>query len=799
MSNKKTESKKKNNSKAKLYTCLKVIGVLLLIGIGTTIGLLASVSRDLPAWDAQQLSGAKTTFIYDQNEQLISNLHAEENRTEVSLSEIPDDLINAFIATEDVDFYDHQGINVRGIMRAVVRNIQDGDLTGQGASTITQQLARNAFLTFDKEWERKLQEIILAFKLESEYSKDEILAMYLNKVYFGAGAYGVQAAADTYFAKDVSDLTLEESALIAGLVQSPSSYNPFQHYDRAKARQEIVLNNMANVGFIDQNTANEAKAIELEFKKKTSGDKEYGFFVDGVIDEANQILTDLGYEDPTNMIYRSGLRIYTTMDSSLQRHAEEIFSNPNNFPNQTVAGELIQTGMVLLDHSNGEIKAVMGGRSYDQQRGLNRAINAHRQPGSALKPLAAYAPALEMNHMPYNVMDDSPISIKVGNDIFSPENHDKQYRGLITLRTALQYSVNTVAVQIVDEIGIRNSFEFLSSLGFEGLLDTPGHNDLGLSPLGLGSLTKGATPLEMAAAYGTVANRGVYAEPHFITRIIDDNGVELYNHNPQYKQVMSEESAWLLRDMMRTVVTSGTGTNFIIPDVYTAGKTGTSDDTRDAWFCGVSSKYSGAVWMGYDREHTMNNVYGGSHPALLLKSLVEKGHSNDNPPPSSKPNSIVHVTVCSKSGNLPSESCPEDEVITDYSLRSVVPTEQCDLHEMTYVCPESGKLAGQYCPDPELQSVIKKDEEEIEYCDIHTEATLPGMFSRTVSVCRDPSHEGQLYRANTPNQVQQGGCPEEYIEEVIIQPGEKLPYCPHPEHEVERKQTREVIEDIINN
>lgn len=797
-------SKKKTKSKIQLSTVLKVFGIVLLIGIGITIGVLASISRTLPAWDTQQLSGAKTTLIYDDKGQAVSKLHAEENRTEVTIDKIPQDLINAFIATEDRDFYNHRGVNYKGIIRALVRNVQSGDLTGQGASTITQQLARNAFLGFEKKWDRKLKEVILAYKLESKYSKEEILTMYMNKIYFGAGAYGVQAAANTYFSKDVSELTLEECALIAGLVQSPSSYDPFQFYDRAKARQEIVLDSMQASNFIDYETAEKAKATELKLKKSVGSGDKYGFFVDAVIEEAISILTELGYEDPNNTIYRSGLKIYTTMDSGLQAHADELFKNQNNFPNQSVAGETIQAALVLLDHSNGEVKAIMGGRAYEQRRGFNRATNAYRQPGSAIKPLAVYAPALELNYMPYYVLDDSPISYKIGNDIWSPENYDKKYRGLITMRTAVQWSVNTYAIQLLDQIGIRNSFDFLSSMGFE-LIDKPGHNDLGLSPLALGSLTKGATPLQMAAGYGAIANKGVYAEPYFISKIIDDRGIEIYKRTPQYKRIMAEETAWLMSNMLQTVVTSGTGTNFNIPGVFTAGKTGTTEKYMDSWFAGFSSQYAGAVWMGYDKQHTMSYVYGGGYPAMLLRSMVQKGHAVNNPAPPQKPSDIITVTICKKSGKLPSDSCPDDQLITEFSHKNFVPTENCDLHQMVYVCPDTKKLAGKYCPNPQVWSMVKVGEDSVspdrvptEFCDIHNDVTIPGMFSKTVYICRDPSHGGQLYRANIPNATQKGGCPNHNLEEVILQPGEQIPYCNHPEHQIERKKPNEVLNSIID-
>lgn len=795
----KTKQKKGKN----LKTILIIIGIIAFLGAGSIAGVFAYAARDLPAWDPQQLSGANTTFLYDNNGQIMSRLHAEENRTDINLDKVPQDLVNAFISTEDQDFYNHHGVNFKGIARAMVRNVQSRDLTGQGASTITQQLARNAFLSFDKQWERKVKEVILAFKLESAFSKDEIMAMYLNKIYFGAGAYGVQAAANTYFGKDVSELTLPECALLAGLPQSPNSYNPFQFYDRAKARQKIVLNNMLECNFINAETARAADETQLVFKKNNQSNTKYGYYIDAVVDEALDILNNLKiYDDPDNAIYRSGLKIYTAMDADLQSHAEKIYANPDNFPNQSIDGKQIQSAMVLIDHSNGEVKAIMGGRGYEQQRGFNRATSAYRQPGSSIKPITVYSPALENGYMPFYVLDDSPLSYKSGRSVWSPKNYDLKYRGLIAMRTAVQWSINTYAVQLLDEIGIRTGFDFGKSMGLE-LVDTPGTNDLGLAPLSLGGLTRGATPMQMAAAYGTLGNGGIYVKPHFIHKIVDANGIEIYNSQPEYNRVMSEQTAWLMGSMLQTVVNSGTGTNARVPGVVTMGKTGTSEEYKDSWFCGYTPGYSVAVWMGYDQEHTMNRVYGGGYPAKIFRSMLEVAHQNNNPQPRPMPSGIVNVKVCSKSGKLPSDTCPEDQVISDYSLKSAVPEDICDIHEYVYICPESGKLAAKYCPHPEMRAMVKTDEQShtpdkipTETCDIHNDPTITGIFSNEVYICRDSRHEGKMYRANLPNPMQTGGCPKEYLEKIIIRPGQNIPKCPLDDHQLVTKKAKDIIDDV---
>lgn len=780
--------------------------LLVLIGLGSFIGILAFVATDLPVWNEQQLTGANATLLYDDEGQVFFRLHAEENRTAISLDKVPDDLIEAFIATEDQDFYEHHGVNFKGIARAVLYNIQSRDLTGQGASTITQQLARNAFLNFDKTWQRKVKEILLAFKLESVYSKDEIMGLYLNKIYFGSGAYGVQAAANTYFSKDVSDLTLSESALLAGLVQSPSAYDPFQNFDAAKARQKIVLNNMVNCGYISYANAEEAFATQVHLIKGQNSIERYGYFVDAVVDETLQKLSKLkGFEDANNAIYRSGLKIYTTMDADLQLHGEEYFKNPSKFPSETREGQPIQVGMAIIDHNNGEVKAIMGGREYKQQRGFNRATHAYRQPGSAIKPLTVYVPALEKGLMPYTVLDDSPISYKIGNGVWSPQNYDYKYRGLIPMRTAVQWSINTYAVQLLDKIGIRSGFESGKALGLP-LIDTPGKNDLGLAPLSLGGLTKGTTPVQMAAAYGSIGNGGIHIKGHFVTKIVDSNGVTVYQYKPSFTRAMSKETAWLMTSMLETVVSSGTGTNARVPGVPTAGKTGTSEENRDCWFCGFTPSYSGAVWMGYDARYTMHNQYGGGYPAQLLKSMLQKAHSEKKAVSWSKPSDIVQISVCSKSGLRPSGSCPEDQIISESCVKQYAPKDTCHSHQTIVICKESGKLAGKFCPETEILSMVQVGANSAEQtkiptekCDIHTDFNLPGLFKNTVKVCKDPSHGGKLYRANLPNASQTGGCPSSYIEEIVLPPGEKLPLCPLEDHQVKKQKPADIIENLLDN
>ncbi|MDR1160421.1 MAG: PBP1A family penicillin-binding protein [Syntrophomonadaceae bacterium] len=772
-------SRKRKKSKLKRFIIFALI-IFIAVGIGSVAAVTTYAMKSMPEWDPQLLTGDRSTFIYDDKNNIMTTLHAGENRVEVNKNQMAPDLANAVVSIEDKNFYNHYGIDIKGILRALYLDFTSGELT-QGASTITQQLARNAFLTLDKKWERKVKEIILAFKLESRYTKDEILTMYLNKIPFGAGAYGVQAAANTYFGKDVSALNLAEASLIAGLPQLPNTYNPFINLEKAKNRQKMVLNSMVENGYITQTEAEDAFNQELIFNTTASSSNSYGYYIDAVIEEAINILAAKNYDNPAETIYRSGFKIYTSMDADLQTLMGNTYSNSANFPNESKNGAQVESAAVVIDHSNGEIKALIGGRQYQQQRGFNRATSAYRQPGSVIKPLTVYSPALEQNIMPYKMYNDSPLSIKVGNTLWKPENYDGSYRGPITMRTAVKYSVNTYAVQLLQDVGVRYSFDYGRKFGLE-LIDAPSKNDLDLAPLALGGLTHGATPVQMAAAYGAIGNGGTYITPTLINTIVGANGLEIYSRNPTYTKVISEQTAWLMTSMMQSVVESGTGTRAKVSGVETAGKTGTSEEYANSWFCGFTPRYSCAVWMGYDiQQYSMNNVFGGTWPAPIFKTMLQQAHVREGSTTFTKPSNITSVSICSVSGGLPGPNCPPSTIVTEYALESAVPKTVCTLHKLIYICPDSGKLAGPYCPNPEARSSSGLND-PTETCDIHTNS-VSYVVRNQIAVCADPRHGDRLYRANIPREGQTGGCPE--IKYVIIDSDELLPpYCQLPEHQI---------------
>lgn len=771
---KKPSSRKNGKGSSRWKSILFYLCITAILGLCLVSGLIGCAAYDLPQWNPDQLMGSNTSTIYDQDGNEIASLHAEENRTQVKLSDVSSDLINAFIAVEDTDFYSHHGVNFKGIARAAVSNLISGDLTGQGASTITQQLARNAFLTQEKSWKRKIHEAMLAFKLESTYSKDEIFTFYINKIYFGAGAYGVEAAAQTYFGKSASELDLAESALIAGLAQSPSAYNPLEHYDLAKKRQRIVLDRMVACDYISQSKADLSFEQELDFNEGSVASQgySYGFYNDAVINEAIEILSR-DYDDPEQLIYRGGLQIYTAMDSGLQSHAQRIFANEANFPNSGV-----ESAMTIVDVDNGEVKALMGGRNYTQVRGFNRATGSQRQPGSAIKPLTVYAPALEQGKMPFYVLEDKEISIDLVDTKWEPKNYDLSYRGKISMRTAVQYSVNTYAVQLLQQVGIQNSYSMAQSLGIS-LVD----RDRALAPLALGGLTEGTNTLEMSGAYSALGNGGLYIEPHLIRSIVDASGHTIYENDENARPVMAESSAWLMTSMMQTVVEAGTGTRAQISGVQVAGKTGTTEDLKDAWFCATTPAYACAVWMGYDTPRAMNEVYGGHYPAILCRSMLEKAYDLEGGSTEfSRPAGIQEIEVCALTGKLPGPTCPKTK---EFCLSQHAPKSTCDgKHEegdgsTVKICKESGKLATSYCPEVEIWSLADPDRViPTDTCTLHNASNSSQNAQRIAVrvVTKDPRYPGQTFLA-TPE------APRQYTEivmmttqerdELTLYPGEK--------------------------
>jgi penicillin-binding protein 1A len=780
---KKKNKKKLSFSRVSLLAVLLIGIVLLFVGCGYVAGAVYS----MPEWDPQKLEGSETTIIYDQEGQPASRLYAEDNRTAISLNDLPQYIPDAIVSIEDNRFFSHYGVDIEAIGRAMVANIKGG-LGAEGGSTITQQLVKNSFLTPEKTFKRKIQEAVLALQVEHHYSKTEILEFYLNRIYFGNGAYGIQTASQYYFGKNAKDLTLAESALLAGIVRSPNNYNPKQSEEVAKKRQELVLNTMVNYGKITQEEADQAKQEELQFREGSIATYNFPHFTDHVINEAEEILQEQGLskEDCQALLYRGGLRIYTTLNPQVQQKMEEVFANSANFPSDQ-NGKQVEGAMVLLENKTGEIQALVGGREHTQQRSFNRATQAVRQPGSAIKPLVVYAPALEKGYTTALSLLDSPVTI--GNNTFN--NYDHKYAGWITMRTAVQWSKNTYAVRLLHNMGADYGLEFGKKLGITSFDDS---RDSNLS-LALGGITYGISPLEMAGAYGAIANQGVYIEPHSILRIIDSDGKVLYEANPQKRVAMSEQTAYIMTDLLQTVVKSGTGTRARM-NRPVAGKTGTTEETKDIWFMGYTPEFTGAVWMGFDQEENIKDgqAAGGYHPALIWRAVMQKASEGLPVQQFTRPSGIVNKAICTKSGKLPNAFCPKEDLINEVFVQGSLPNETCDLHVQVEICEETKMLANEYCPH-KIKAVFLKGAKSGEQlpekvCEKHGPEDQKKV---TVRVCTDPRHNGVLYLANESGLLETGGCPHEFIEERKFLP-EEAPkmHCPLKEHQVTKKS-------LINN
>lgn len=601
-----TTATKPPKKKSPMRRFLWIVGILVfLIIAGAGCGFIGATMSDLP--EVANVKPAASSQIYDVHGNLITTVHATENRLPVKLSQVPKDLQNAFIATEDNRFYSHHGVDPIGIMRAIWVNIAH-DGVAEGGSTITQQLARNAFLTQDRTLKRKIMEAMLAIRIEQYYTKQEILEMYLNQIYFGQGAYGVQAAAHVYFGKNVQDLDLAQSAMLAGLPQSPNYYSPLTNYKAGKARQAVVLGQMVKYDYIDQATADKAKDEDLGLREKSEAahsDNNASYFIDYVISEIAEKYGD-------DAVYKDGLKIYTTIDMKAQDAAVQAMHNLPNFYTDDKGLTQPQGALIAINPHNGYIVAMVGGRGDDS---FNRAVLAERQPGSAFKQFV-YLAAIQDGMTPGTVMDDKKIEFNG----WSPKNYEGTYSGQMTLRYALQHSVNTIAVQLADAVGMRKVLNLASSLGITTLDDSKDNN----LAAALGGLTNGVKPIDMAVAYGTLANGGVKVKPVAITKIVDRNGQVVEENSTEEQRVVDPKYAYVITNMLESVMSGGTGGGASIGRPA-AGKTGTTDESKDAWFVGYTPDLVAAVWMGDDYGiETLDGITGGTVPAVIWRDFMSQ-------------------------------------------------------------------------------------------------------------------------------------------------------------------------------
>ena len=677
--------------------------------IGGAAGFLASgLYRVRPVLAAMEPQPALSSLIYDTNGTLVTAIPGKEKRIYVDLKEIPSHVQEAFLAVEDARFRAHSGVDVRAIARALWEDIRTGRIS-QGGSTITQQLARNAFLTQERTLSRKVQEAVLAVMLERQYTKEQILEMYLNQIYLGHGVYGVQAASRLYFGKDVQKLSVAEGAMLAGLTRSPGSYSPYVNPDLARQRQQVALDQMVKYGYLD---AAQAAVAAKEPIKLVGLDVAQAYPAPYFVD---YVLEYLLARYPADLVFHGGLKVYTTLDMTAQRAAEsaihKVLDKP--FPYHPDKPS-VQAAVVVMDTNTGYLKAIVGGRDHQKLREFNR-IEAMRQPGSAFKPVIDYAALFDAGWGTGSVLDDAPIAWPDSSSpggFFRVNDYDYKFKGLMTVRRAIEESRNVPAVKALRAVGVKQGLEMAQKLGITTLVTEGRRNDTGLASA-LGGLTQGVKPLDMAVAFATFANGGVKVQPLAVLKVVDRDGNVLEEAQPQRQPVLAREVAYMVTDCLKGVISKpwGTGRAAAIGRPA-AGKTGTTSDWRDAWFVGYTPQLVTTVWMGYDSELTLEkwHVTGGTYPARIWKEVMDQACKNLPAQDWERPAGLVSIPVCSKSGKLPSPICPEGDITQELYRQGTEPTSVCDVHVRVSVCAESGQLATPYCPQVVEKVMIRRPE-----------------------------------------------------------------------------------------
>ncbi len=677
--NKKTKKNKKKNifMRRTVISLLVVFLLVLSVIAGAVVGFVDN-SMDLIA---EEYNLDFTSIIYyvdsktNQAKEL-DRVHRNENRVWVDIENVTENLPNAFIAIEDERFREHSGVDIKRTFGAFVQWVMGKD--SYGGSTITQQLVKNITGDKDRSPTRKVQEIVRAMNLEKKMSKDQIIEMYMNTIYFGEGCHGVQTAAIHYFGKKAMDLNLEECASLAAIVKAPSTYNPVKNPENNKDRRNVILNKMAELGMISEEERDAAKERKLSLKVgETNGGMQNkdvkSYFVDAVVDDVIYDLMEkenLTESEATNRLYTGGFKIYSTYDPNVQSAIDNVYTNLANFPNSKV-----QSAMVVMDPYTGHIKGMAGGIGKKSvARGLNRATQSKRQPGSAFKPVAVYAPSVEYNVVtPATLVNDAPLTI----GDWSPKNSGGGYLGMMTVRRAIEKSRNIPAVKVLRELTPERSFDFLTQkLGFTTLVENETRNqkqvtDQTLSSA-LGGLTDGVTVEEMTAAYGAFINSGMYNKAVTYTKVIDANGRIVLENKVQNKRAMSKETAYLMTNMLSGVTTRGTGTGAKIPNVFTAGKTGTTNSNKDRWFMGMTPNYVAGVWMGYDTPKSMS---GSNFCTSIFRKVMTQIHSNVEEKTIAVPDGVIKRTVCQDTGRIAADGCAE--TLTEYFKDGTQPMKYC--------------------------------------------------------------------------------------------------------------------------
>jgi penicillin-binding protein 1A len=718
----KTGKSRKINKRKILQALIGVFLLICIVAGGAGVALISSA----PALDVASITNmSQPSQLYDDKGDYIDTVKSSEHRIAVKSSEMPQDLKNAIVSIEDERFYKHPGIDLKRIISIVfidIKNKLTGSSSIQGGSTITQQLIKMTTLTSEVTITRKVQEWYLALKLEKVLSKDQILEAYLNTIYLGGSAYGVEAAANQYFNKSVGELSLLQCAYIAGVPQSPSVYyaysetskkNPTVYINRTKS----VLSRMLTNKYITQEQYNQAISdldngkLVFEAPSTRSENMSYEWFSLPVIEQVKKDLkAKLNYTDDeiARAISGGGLKIYTTMNKSMQDSAQKILNSGLSSSKDSNGILTPQASAVVMDYHTGEVKVIIGGRGNQPALSYNRAASSKflRPAGSSIKPLTVYSAAIDSKQATAaTLIEDSPLDKSIGaiygssSEPYDPKNDDLTYSGMNTIRSAIMKSINLVAVKLEHKIGLKTGISYGEKYG----LTFDAHDKTSIAALALGQLHNGTNPLQMAAAYGVFGNEGNYTAPVLYTKVVDNTGAVILESEKTTKEVISADSAFVMYDLLKGPVSSGgTGPSANFGGIDVRGKTGTTSDKRDLWFCGLTPYYSGAVWIGNDDNSVTQNVSSNTAAGLWGKIMedVHTGLANKAIP---KPSGVTTASICSVSGKLATDACANDPrgstVITDYFIQGTIPTELCDAHVSVEVNKITGLLAGPFTPD----------------------------------------------------------------------------------------------------
>lgn len=678
---------------------------------GIALILIMVAEKDLPDPESlQAYKPAVTSKVFDRNEKLIFEFF-EERRDPIPLDSMPPKLVKAFVAVEDPRFYHHWGLSAYDIMRAFVKNLLYMRVV-EGASSITQQLARNMFLNFESSIMRKVKEAVLAIKLEKMYSKDEILEMYLNQVNFGHGSYGVEAAAERYFDKHLNELNTAELCFLAALPKGGAYHLPYDNPELVRKRRDKFINALYEEKEITKEERDEALAFKIELAPRKVPPAEAPYFVE-------EIRRYLERKYGADFIYREGCYIYTTLDLDMQRAANNAVEDQIlkiehekelkvlkadydtvTFTDNTPAPKYLQAALVALNTHTGEVLALVGGRDY-KQSSFDRAVQAKRQPGSSFK-VFVYTAAIDNGFTPGDVEFDAPVMVRMGRSLYAPANWDRQFFGPMTLREALAQSRNLISVRLTRYVGPEVVVDYAHKMGIQSPLKP-------VLSISLGAVE--VSPIEMATAFATLANQGRRVEPVFITRIVARDGKVIEEWFPQEgEEVLSPQTCFLMCTMMQSVINAGTAR--IIRSMgfsrVAAGKTGTTDEYTDAWFVGFTPDISCAVWVGFDKKQPIYRGAGGGSCAAPIWANFMKAATDSMPESNFQvPKGIISRPICNLTGQLVSPDCPSNETRMEYFLEGTEPTTQCQYHRLEKL--RGGSREEFYVLDRRLMSLTIAD------------------------------------------------------------------------------------------